>query len=163
MGHLSVNERQKKEMSKFDSKEFDLPETMLVRDIENKVFQSIALHCLSTIEGIALAEGNFIDSLLGRNPSERVKSIHVEQDSKKHSVNVKVEVDVCYGIPIPEKASEIQNKLMEEITRLTGLHVASVHVVFKNLCLTPESSEYLPESALLHEKKVTGEEYSDEF
>jgi uncharacterized alkaline shock family protein YloU len=91
------------------------------------------MQCLAKIEGVAVLEGNLIDSLLGRDPFERVKGIFVEQDQKTHSVNVKVEVNVAYGVSIPDKADEIQTKIAHEIARLTGLHVASVHVVFKNL------------------------------
>jgi uncharacterized alkaline shock family protein YloU len=132
-----------------DSKELELPETLFVRDIETKVFQSIVLQCISSIEGIALVEGNLIDNLLGREPSERVSGISVEQDLKNHSVKIKVEVNIIYGLSIPEKAEEIQVKVAQRISILTGLHVGVVHVVFKNLILkenldfaTPEKNHY---------------------
>ena len=48
-------------LKKIDTKEFELPETVFVRDIDSRVFQSIALQCLAKIEGIALLEGSFID------------------------------------------------------------------------------------------------------
>ena len=138
-----------------DTKELELPETVFIRDIESKVFQSIVLQALLQIEGIALVEGNLIDSLFGRDPMERVSGITVEQDQKTHSVAIKVEVNVVYGVSIPEKAEEIQLKITQEISRLTGLHVASVHVVFKNLVAqagfndigseTPESQKYSDE------------------
>ena len=121
------------QLKHLDTKELELPETIFVRDIESKVFQSIAMQCLAKIEGVAVLEGNLIDSLLGRDPFERVKGISVEQDQKTHSVNVRVEVNVAYGVSIPDKADEIQTKIAHETARLTGLHVASVHVVFKNL------------------------------
>ena len=116
-----------------DTKEIDLPDTVFIRDIESRVFQAITIQVLSNIEGIALLGGNLFDNLLGREGQERIKGIHVEQDSKNHSVNIKVELNIAFGIALPEKAEEIQSKLVKEITRLTGLHVASVHVVFKNL------------------------------
>lgn len=120
-------------LQNFDTKEVELPETVFVRDIETKVFQSIAVQCLASIEGVALIEGNFIDSLLGRESVEGVKGIHVEQDPRTHSVSMKLEINVAYGICIPEKAEEVQMKIAEKISRFTGLHVACVHVVFKNL------------------------------
>ena len=46
---------------------------------------------------------------------------------------VKVEVHVRYGTPIPEKADELQAIICDEITRITGLHVATVHVIFKGI------------------------------
>src|SRR5271169_4855834 len=87
---------------KVDTKEFELPETLFIRDIENKVFQGIVLQCLSRIEGIALVEGNLIDSILGRGGTEGVKGITAEQDNKNHSVSIKIEVSICYGVSIPE-------------------------------------------------------------
>ena len=127
-------------LGKMDTKEFELPETLFVRDIENRVFQSIVLQCLARIEGVSLIGGNLFDLLLGRDSTEGLKGIHVTQDQKSHSVNVKVEVNVSYDINIPEKAEEIQGKIAQDISRLTGLHVGSVHVVFKNL-ISKESLE----------------------
>lgn len=115
-----------------DAKEIELPETVFIRDIETRVFQGIVLQALAKISGIGLLEGNLFDSLLGRE-IESVKGIHVEQDQKKHSVNICVEINIAYGISIPEKSEEIQTRLVEEVSRWTSLHVASVHVVFKDL------------------------------
>lgn len=122
-----------------DAREIELPDTVFIRDIETRVFQAIGLQCLAKVEGIGLLEGNLIDSLLGRE-LERVKGIHVEQDQKKHSVDIRVEINIHYGISIPEKAEEIQNKLVEEVSRWTGLHVATVHVIFKDM-IQPPSNE----------------------
>lgn len=117
---------------RLDTKEFEVPQTVFSRDIETRVIQVIILYCLGKIEGIAVLGGGLIDSLLGREV-EKVKGIHVEQDSKNFAVKVNVEINIDYGITIPEKAEEVQNKVAEDITRLTGLHVASVHVVIKGL------------------------------
>ena len=120
---------------KLDARELNLPETVFIRDIETRVFQAIVLQCLAKIDGIGLLEGNLFDSLLGREV-ERVKGISVEQDSKKNSVEVKAEINIAYGFSIPEKAEEVQTKIVEEISGWTGLHVSSVHVVFKDMILT---------------------------
>lgn len=166
-----MNEKKAKvDTKKLDTKEFELPETLFVRDIENKVFQGIVLQCLSQIEGITLIEGNFIDSIFGRTSAESVKGIVAEQDNKNHCVNIKVEVNICYGVTIPEKAEEIQTKIAEEITRLTGLHVACVHVVFKNVIPFEHAQQLMgsasPASLIPPAITVTNsieEEYTDEF
>lgn len=119
-------------LSKMDAKEFELPLTTYIRDIETKVFQGIVLKCLSKIKGIALIEGNLFENLLGRE-TDKIKGIHVEQDLKKYSVFIRVEISIAYGYSIPEKAEEIQNKIIKEIITYTGLHVSCVHVIFKNL------------------------------
>ncbi len=130
--------------------EFELPETLFIRDIENKVFQTIVLQCLAKIKGISLLEGNFIDSILGRENVEGIIGIHAEQNSSNNCVTVKVEVNINYGIPIPEKANEIQTKISEEITKLTGLHVSSVHVVIKNVILLTEQQHALDNRQLTY-------------
>jgi len=142
------------QLKQMDTKEVQLPETLFVRDIETKVFQAMVLQCLTKIKGIALAEGNLIDYLFGRDSSERISCIDIEQDPKSHSVNIKLEVKVAYGVSIPEKAEEIQLQIVKEVSRLSGLHVGSVHVVFKNLI-----------GAIPIEEKVEEleETYSDEF
>ena len=48
------NTKDKIHRSKLDTKEFELPETIFSRDLENRVFQSIALQSLSEIDGISL-------------------------------------------------------------------------------------------------------------
>ncbi len=134
-----MTEKAKIVEKKFDTKEFELPETLFVRDIENRVFQGIVLYSLSQVEGISLIESTLIANLLGRRNTmdSNVKGIHAEQDSKNHSVSIKVEINICYGYMIPEKSEELQNKITEDITKITGLHVSSVHVIFKNV-IAPE-------------------------
>ncbi len=121
-----------------DTKEFELPETLYIRDIDSGVFQTLVLQCLSGIKGISLLDGTLLENLLGRSSEGGGRGICVEQDPERHAVSVKVEVNVFYGILIPQKAEEIQTLLTHEITRLTGLHVAAVHIVFKNMLL-PEN------------------------
>lgn len=132
------------QLKNMDSREIELPDTVFIRDIETRVFQGIVLQTLAKIEGIGLIEGNLFDSLLGRE-LERIKGIHVEQDQKKHSVNIRVEINILYGIAIPEKAEEVQTKLTEEVSRWTGLHVSMVHVVFKEL-IPPQEPHTLERS-----------------
>ena len=157
-----IDPKLKVDKKKVDTKEFEIPETVFIRDIENKVFQSIVLQCLAQIEGISLAEGNFIDHLLGRS-SEGVKGISAEQDDKSQSVNIKVEVNILYGTSIPEKAEEIQTKIADEVTKLTGLHVASVHVVIKNVISIEQASKLSQQSPSPLMGSNLEEEYSDEF
>lgn len=116
-----------------DTQELEVPETTYVRDIENRVFQAIILQVLTKIEDINLLEGNLIDAILHRGNVERIKGIFVEQESKNPTIKIKVEVNVHYGISIPEKAKEIQQKIAEEVNALTGLHVSCVHVIFKSM------------------------------
>lgn len=149
--------------------DYEFADTVFVRDVESRVFQTIAFKCLMAVEGVELIGGNILDSLLGRDSTDRIKGIHVEQDQKNHSVNIKIELNVAYGISIPEKAEEIQSKVAKEICRLTGLHVGSVHVIFKNI-ISQESLDRLIHDASdqrVEEKKEAESqaalEYTDNF
>ncbi|MDN3505252.1 MAG: Asp23/Gls24 family envelope stress response protein [Rhabdochlamydiaceae bacterium] len=144
-----------------DPKELNFADTVFVRDIETRVFQTITIRCLSGIEGIALLGGTLFDNLLGREGVERIKGIYVEQDSKSHSVNIKIELNVAYGISIPEKSEEIQTKLVDSIIKLTGLHVASVHIIFKNV-LPQEDLQAILAQKIEPEKKVENDVNRDD-
>jgi len=146
---------------KVDPKEFELPETIMSRDIDNRVFQGIVLQVMSKIEGVHLLENNLFDNLLGRSAAESGRSVVADQDNKTQTLSIKLEVNIEYGIPIPEKAEEIQTKVAEEITRLTGLHVSQVHVLFKNIIPPNSAKTYLtpyPTPANTIES-----DYNDEF
>ena len=139
------------QLKNMDAKEIELPNTIFVRDIETRVLQGIVLQSLAKIKGISLLEGNLLDTLLGRE-LERVKGIFVVQDQKKHSVDIRVEINVVYGVSIPEKSEEIQAKIAEQVSLWTGLHVASVHVVFKDLIpFAPEEKQEAKEEETLEE------------
>ncbi len=153
--------KNKNEVRKFDTKEIEYPETLFVRDIENRVIQGIVLQCLASIEGIALIEGNFIDHLFSRTSPEGIKGIRSDQDNEHRSVKVEIQVSVRYGVPIPAKAEEIQTRVVQEISRLTGLHVASVHVIFKNI-LPPEPPK-VAEPEPKQAEPLIEEEFDEEF
>lgn len=150
----------KPEHSKYDTKELELPDTTFSRNIDNRVFQGIILQCLSTIEGISLVGPNFIDNIFGRTGPEGVIA---EQDSQ--GVNIQIEVNIAYGSVIPAKAEEIQTKVVEEITNLTGLHVSSIHIAFKNI-LPPEQLKKDDEPAKEvpdEEPRTYEEDYNEDF
>jgi uncharacterized alkaline shock family protein YloU len=160
-----------KKRAKVDRKEFELPETVYIRDVENNVFQTIVLKCLEQIEGVSLVEGNFINHLLGRGAMEGTRNIYIEQDSRSSSVAVKLEVNCTYGVSIPEKAEEIQFKIAREITKWTGLHVSAVHVVFKDI-LDKETIQHFKQTLLDQQKgkdstliaaRANEDGYTDEF
>jgi uncharacterized alkaline shock family protein YloU len=137
---------------KNDAKEIPVKETLFIRDIETRVFQAITIKCLSLIEGIALIEGSFIDHLLGREGIERNKGIYVDQDAKNQSVAVRVELNVAYGISIPDKAQEIQKKIVNDIFSLTGLTVSVVHVIFKSLLPDDDLERILSDTMQAHDE-----------
>lgn len=114
------------------AEELHYPDTTYIQHIDDRVFQSIVLECLLRIDGVSLAGGTLFDSLLHRN-TDGLRGVHVNQEAKHHSVSIKVEVNVDFGLSIPDKSEEIQQEVAQAITQLTGLHVACVHVIFKGV------------------------------
>ncbi len=151
-------------LNQIDTKELALPETLFIRDIETKVFQSIVVQVLSQIEGVEPLEGSLFDDLLG-DGVDGIKGIHIDQELKTHSVNVRIEVNVAYGLTIPEKAEEIQTRIVQEISRLTSLHVGRVHVIFKNLISPKEedSLESLIKKCARERSSSSSERYDEVF
>lgn len=74
-----------------------------------------------------------------------------------------MEVNIIFGVKIPQKAEEIQTKISEEITKLTGLHVASVHVVFKNVISVEQANRIAAGNLTPVISQHSEEEYTDEF
>ncbi|MDN3507499.1 MAG: Asp23/Gls24 family envelope stress response protein [Simkaniaceae bacterium] len=123
----------KEKFKEMDMKEIEFADTVFIRDIDSRVFQAITFKTLLEIEGVALPGAGLIDNLLGRETTERIRGITVEQDQKNHAVNIKIELNIAFGVSIPEKAEEIQTSVARDISKLTGLHVGCVHVIFKNM------------------------------
>jgi uncharacterized alkaline shock family protein YloU len=162
---ITNDNKARSEVFRIDTKEFDLPETVFSCNIDEKVFQGIILQCLADIDGISPVCGNLIDNLLGRSSGpEGIKGVTVDQNSKSHTIDVKIELNICYGYSIPEMAETIQSKVSEAITRLTGLHVSSVHIAFKNV-ISYEQMKKSPVPAMPQQeaKDSIDDEYNDEF
>lgn len=163
--HISREPKPVTESKKIDTKEFELPETAFISDIDSQIFQDIVLQCLSKIDGIVLAQGGFLNNILGRAGPEVGCAVQSEKDHRSHSVSIKIEVNIEYGLSIPKKAEEIQTKVAEEITRLTGLHVSAIHLVFRNI-ISPDQMQKMMSG--INQHKISGEsdyepEYSDNF
>jgi uncharacterized alkaline shock family protein YloU len=124
----------------------DSHETVFLTDIETKVFQAIVFQTLQEISSIELIEGSIFDTLLGGEEGERMRGIHIECDEAQPTVNVKIELNILYGVCIPEKSLEIELKVKDKITQLTGFHVGLIHVTFKNVVF-PKSLKELIEKA----------------
>jgi uncharacterized alkaline shock family protein YloU len=149
-----MNKPLSKNEIKLPTNELEFPDTIYVRDIENRVFQSLVMKAIESVQGISPLENNLIGNLLNMGQTENFKGIIIEQDSKKHSVSVKVELNISYGESIPEKAAQIQAKIAEEIVQFTGLHVSSVHVVFKNIASPPPKKAPGGQTPTLNEEFV---------
>lgn len=140
----------------------ELPETVFSSDIEDKVYQGIVLNTLASIANIQVVDGNFFHTLIGR--LDKVKGIVIEQDPLQQAVKIQLEINIQYGTSIPEKAEEIQNKVSQEVTKMTGVHVSEVHVVFRELISSEDMRDKnSPASCMQNLENSLQKDLDDEF
>lgn len=153
--------RDKKDPAHLDPREFELPDTIYSRNIENKVFQGIIVKTLSLIPGISLIEGTFLDNLIGR--VDKIQGIEITQDPKTQSVKLTIHVRVQYGVSIPQIAETIQTTVAEEVTKITGVRVSEVHVIFKELISNTAEAKQESISDLPKKLALGQTPFEDEF
>lgn len=134
----------------------------IVRDIEPRVFQAVVIKCLAGIVGISFLEGTLFDHLLGREGLERIKGVSIEKDDQNQLIDIKIELNITYGLSIPEKAVEIETKLISDVLRLTGCAVRSLHVIFKNVFFEDGFEEILDQQRRGFEEEPLNMEVREE-
>lgn len=138
--------------------EVDPSKTVCSHDIETRAIQILILNILNKVEGVCLLATNLIDTLLGRE-AERLKGIFVEQDPKTHTLKIRIEVNMHYGISIPEKVKEVHRRILQEVEEFMQLPVAHIHVVVKGLVNTTPQDDCSPAyTSLLEDEEVFEQE-----
>lgn len=147
------------EKKRVDQKEFDLPETVYIHDIDNQAIQNIVAQILSRIPGVHLSHESLMESFLGKKSLSSTKGIHVEQDPKAKCVKIRIELVVDYGISIPEISQAIYDEVAKEVPELTGLPISQIHLLYKDV-RTPKSEYSSLEKTSSSDSKS---EYNDSF
>ncbi|MGY4707247.1 Asp23/Gls24 family envelope stress response protein [Candidatus Bipolaricaulota sp. J31] len=101
--------------------------------ISKEVITSIAGLAAAEVEGLAPPKG-------GEFPKgENVKRF-VETEVGEGEVKVSIKVAVKYGYPVKDVAQKLQEKVKNEVERMTGLRVSAVNVEVTRL-IFPEEEE----------------------
>ncbi len=101
--------------------------------ISKEVITSIAGLAAAEVEGIAPPKG-------GEFPKGEGVKRYVETEVGEGEVKVNIKVAVKYGYPVRDVAQKLQEKVKEEVERMTGLRVSSVNVEVAKL-LFPEEEK----------------------
>ena len=95
----------------------------------------IADDVVAIIAGLAATEVEGVDSMAGDIPHELIAKLGMKKLSKgvkvevlDGSVSVDISLNLSYGYNIPETCKNVQQKVMEAIENMTGLHVEDVNV-----------------------------------
>lgn len=118
------------------------------REDVNMGIVKISDEVVSVIAGIAAAE---IKGIVGMNPgvtggitqifagkknaSKGVK-VNVEEESASIDINVNVE----YGVKIPEVVAQVQENVKKTVESMTGLVVSAVNIYVQNIVLLKENT-----------------------
>lgn len=102
-----------------------------------KVFGDIKISddVVASIAGISAAEVEGISSMAGSITNEKIKKNGIKNSSKGvkivldgKDVTADIYVTVKYRYSIPDITAEVQDKVVNAIENMTGLHVKSVNV-----------------------------------
>lgn len=112
--------------------------------ISPRVLEIIAGIAASEINGVSKMYGSFANSvseLLGR--SDRRRGVKLSSNDKDLSLDVDVYVE--YGVSVPKVAAQIQDKVKQQITLMTDLHVKEVNVHIKGIVTAKEDHQVDPD------------------
>ena len=111
--------------------------------IADDVIAAIVFSAAAEVSGIYLPLG--IGNLAERfGKKQSPKGIRVEQNDDGVEIDIKVVAD--YGINIPNACKELQKKIAETVTELTGKEVLAVNVHVADINMQSVPGEKPPES-----------------
>lgn len=102
-------------------------------EVAFEVVRCIAALAAAEVEG---REGNVVRVLGGHS-----KGVEVQWDDD--TVGIALRIAACYGHPLPELGRRIQERVRDEVEKLTGLRVSTVDVHVQRLWLPHEKEEVL--------------------
>ena len=90
---------------------------------EEKVLQTIVGVALASIDGLISADGKFFSSMTEDLADQSNVTSGIEVEVGKEQVAIDLEVIVAYGKDIPRLFAQIQEIVLQEVSRLTALEV----------------------------------------
>ena len=99
--------------------------------VHESVLSSIVRKSTSSIPGVVRLAGNsFVDNIAeivgSRRSFDRSVAIHLDGDAIRR---MEIRIVAVYGAFLPEIAREVQRKVFEDVTNLTGMTVEKLDVV----------------------------------
>ena len=102
--------------------------------IHENVIASIVRKVACSVEGVSKISGSsFVDNIAEMVGSKKMHDRSIVVDMGDSSVSVEVSINLVYGVSLPEVAEKVQKAVADEIIRLTGLKVAKVNIVIREI------------------------------
>ncbi len=95
---------------------------------EEKVLQTIVGVALASIDGLISADGKFFSSMTEELADQSNVTSGIEVEVGKEQVAIDLEVIVAYGKDIPRLFAQIQEIVLQEVSRLTALEVKEINI-----------------------------------
>ena len=95
---------------------------------EEKVLQTIVGVALASIDGLISADGKFFSSMTEDLADQSNVTLGIEVEVGKEQVAIDLEVIVAYGKDIPRLFAQIQEIVLQEVSRLTALEVKEINI-----------------------------------
>ena len=95
---------------------------------EEKVLQTIVRVALASIDGLISADGKFFSSMTEDLADQSNVTSGIEVEVGKEQVAIDLEVIVAYGKDIPRLFAQIQEIVLQEVSRLTALEVKEINI-----------------------------------
>ena len=102
--------------------------------IHENVIASIVRKVACSVEGVSKISGSsFVDNIAEMVGSKKMHDRSITVEMGDSSVSVEVSINLVYGVSLPEVAQKVQKAVSDEIIRLTGLKVAKVNIVIREI------------------------------
>lgn len=95
---------------------------------EEKVIETIVGVALQSIDGLISVNGRFLSDMTENLEEQPQVASGIDVEVGKEEVAVDLEVIVAYGKDIPKLFSQVQEVVLEEISRLTSLKVKEINI-----------------------------------
>ncbi|MGF1930218.1 Asp23/Gls24 family envelope stress response protein [Enterococcus casseliflavus] len=95
---------------------------------EEKVIETIVGVALQSIDGLISVNGRFLSDMTENLEEQPQVASGIDVEVGKEEVAVDLEVIVAYGKDIPKLFAQVQEVVLEEISRLTSLKVKVINI-----------------------------------
>ena len=95
---------------------------------EEKVIETIVGVAVQSIDGLISVNGRFLSDMTENLEEQPQVASGIDVEVGKEEVAVDLEVIVAYGKDIPKLFAQVQEVVLEEISRLTSLKVKEINI-----------------------------------
>lgn len=95
---------------------------------EEKVIETIVGVALQSIDGLISVNGRFLSDMIENLEEQPQVASGIDVEVGKEEVAVDLEVIVAYGKDTPKLFAQVQEVVLEEISRLTSLKVKEINI-----------------------------------